>query len=111
MPKNPKQKIKKTKPAPVLLDSAVTKASVFPGVFVTAGTDWGPRKQMKKGLTMNIYENYRKFETTLAGRPLVIETGKFAGLANGSCMIRYGETCVLACATARVSVLGMFLVL
>ncbi len=54
----------------------------------------------QKGKDMNIYENYRKFETTVAGRPLVVETGKFAGLANGSAMIRYGETCVLACATA-----------
>ena len=49
---------------------------------------------------MNIYEKYRKFETVLAGRPLVVETGKFAGLANGSCMVRYGETAVLCCATA-----------
>ena len=29
-----------------------------------------------------------------------IETGKLAGLANGSCLVRYGETVVLACATA-----------
>ena len=49
---------------------------------------------------MNIYEKYRKFETVLAGRPLVVETGKFAGLANGSCMVRYGDTAVLCCATA-----------
>ena len=49
---------------------------------------------------MNIYEHYRKFETTLAGRPLVVEVGKFAGLANGACMVRYGETSVLATATA-----------
>ena len=40
------------------------------------------------------------FKTEFAGRPLVVETGKFAGLANGSCMIRYGDTCVLATATA-----------
>lgn len=49
---------------------------------------------------MNIYENYRVFETELAGRPLKVETGKFAGLANGSCVVRYGETVVLATATA-----------
>ncbi|PWM44760.1 MAG: polyribonucleotide nucleotidyltransferase [Clostridiales bacterium] len=47
-----------------------------------------------------MYANERTFETTFAGRPLVVETGKFAGLANGSCMIRYGDTCVLATATA-----------
>ena len=46
------------------------------------------------------FKNYRKYEYTLAGRPLVIETGKMAGLANGSCLCRYGETAVLCCATA-----------
>jgi len=49
---------------------------------------------------MDIYANYKKHETTLAGRPLVVETGKFAGLANGSCIVRYGETTILATATA-----------
>jgi len=49
---------------------------------------------------MNIYANYKKHETTLAGRPLVVETGKFAGLANGSCIVRYGDTTILATATA-----------
>lgn len=38
---------------------------------------------------------FRKFETTFAGRPLVIETGKMSGLANGSCLVRYGDTAVL----------------
>ncbi len=47
-----------------------------------------------------MFENYKVFEYELAGRPLVIETGKLAGLANGSCLVRYGETVVLACATA-----------
>ncbi len=46
------------------------------------------------------FKNYRVYETTLAGRPLVVETGKMAGLANGSCLVRYGETCILATATA-----------
>ena len=46
------------------------------------------------------FKNYKKFHYTLAGRPLVIETGKVAGLANGSCLVRYGETAVLCCATA-----------
>ena len=41
------------------------------------------------------FPNYHKFETTFAGRPFVVETGKLCGLANGSAMIRYGETCVL----------------
>ena len=46
------------------------------------------------------FKNYKKFHYTLAGRPLVIETGKVAGLANGSCLVRYGDTVVLCCATA-----------
>lgn len=46
-----------------------------------------------------MFENFRKFETTLAGRPLVVETGKMAQLAGGSCLIRYGETEVMCTAT------------
>ena len=46
------------------------------------------------------FKNYKVFNYTFAGRPLVIETGKMAGLANGSVLIRYGETAVLCCATA-----------
>ena len=46
------------------------------------------------------FKNYKVFKYTLAGRPLVIETGKMAGLANGSVLCRYGDTVVLCCATA-----------
>ena len=46
-----------------------------------------------------MFNEFRKFETTLAGRPLVVETGKMAGLAGGSCLIKYGETEVLCTAT------------
>ena len=46
------------------------------------------------------FKNYKVFNYTYAGRPLVIETGKMAGLANGSVLIRYGETAILCCATA-----------
>ena len=47
-----------------------------------------------------MFENYRVFETELAGRKLTVETGKMAGLANGSCFIKYGDTAILATATA-----------
>ncbi len=47
-----------------------------------------------------MYENFRVFETELAGRPLKVETGKMGQLANGSCLIRYGETSVFCAATA-----------
>ena len=42
-----------------------------------------------------MFENFKVFETTLAGRPISFETGKIAGLANGSCVVRYGETVVM----------------
>ncbi len=47
-----------------------------------------------------MFENYRVFETDFAGRPLIIETGKTTQLANGACMVRYGETVVHVAVTA-----------
>jgi len=41
-----------------------------------------------------------QFETEVAGRKLVIESGKVAQQANGSVMIRYGDTVLLVTATA-----------
>ena len=46
---------------------------------------------------------FRTFETTLADRPLVIETGKMAQLANGHCLVRYGDTVVMVNVTASRS--------
>ena len=46
-----------------------------------------------------MFEDYKVFKTDLAGRPLVIETGKMAQLASGSVLVRYGETAVLCAAT------------
>ena len=43
---------------------------------------------------------FKTYETELAGRKLVVETGKMAGLANGSVLVRYGDTCVLVNVTA-----------
>ena len=51
-------------------------------------------------MTKLMFENYTVFETTLAGRKLVIETGKTTQLANGACFVRYGETVVHVAATA-----------
>ncbi len=50
-----------------------------------------------------MFENYRTFKYELAGRPLIIETGKVAQLSNGSCLVRYGETVILANATASAA--------
>ncbi|MBE5821846.1 MAG: polyribonucleotide nucleotidyltransferase [Clostridiales bacterium] len=43
---------------------------------------------------------FKTYEMELAGRKLVIETGKMAGLANGSCLVRYGDTAVIVNVTA-----------
>lgn len=47
-----------------------------------------------------MFENFKRYETDFAGRPLVIETGKMAQLANGECLVRYGDTVVHVAATA-----------
>ena len=44
--------------------------------------------------------SFRQFETTVAGRKLVVETGKMAQLSNGSCIVRYGDTVVMTNVTA-----------
>ena len=43
---------------------------------------------------------FRTFETTLAGRKLVVETGKMCCLSNGHCLVRYGDTAVMVNVTA-----------
>ena len=43
---------------------------------------------------------FKTYSMELAGRNLTIETGKMAGLANGSVLVKYGETTVLVNATA-----------
>ena len=47
-----------------------------------------------------MFENYKVYETTLAGRPLKLETGMMAQLANAAVMATYGETSVLCTVTA-----------
>ena len=51
-------------------------------------------------ITQRQFPNYRKYEMTLAGRPLTLEVGKLAELANAAVMVGYGDTRVLVCATA-----------
>ena len=47
-----------------------------------------------------MYENFKVYSTEFAGRTLSVEGGKLAQLANGSCLVRYGETAVFCAATA-----------
>ena len=51
-------------------------------------------------ITKRQFPNYRKYEMELAGRPLFLEVGKLAELANAAVMVGYGDTRVLVCATA-----------
>ena len=51
-------------------------------------------------ITHKQFTNYKVYETEVAGRPLKIEVGKLAELANASAMVRYGETSVLVAVTA-----------
>ena len=46
------------------------------------------------------FPNYKVYELEVAGRPLKIEVGKVAELANASAMVRYGETTVMVAVTA-----------
>ena len=46
----------------------------------------------------------QRVETTFAGRPLTIETGRMAKQASGAAVIRYGDTMVLATVTASDSI-------
>ncbi len=39
--------------------------------------------------------NFKTFETEIGGRKVIVETGKYAGQANGSCIIRCGDTVVM----------------
>ncbi len=43
---------------------------------------------------------HKTFEMELAGRTLSVEVGKYAELANGAALLRYGDTVLLAVATA-----------
>ena len=48
-------------------------------------------------------ETFRVFKTTLGGKELVIETGKYAEQTNGSCVVRCGETAVMVNVTMAPS--------
>ena len=51
-------------------------------------------------ITHRQFPHYHKYEMELAGRPLTLEVGKLAELANAAVMVTYGETSVLCTATA-----------
>ena len=47
------------------------------------------------GSRKETFDNFKVYETMLAGRPFKVEMGKMCGLSNASALIRYGETCVM----------------
>ena len=51
-------------------------------------------------ITHRQFPQYHKYSMDLAGRPLTLEVGKLAELANAAVMVGYGETRVLCCVTA-----------
>ena len=51
-------------------------------------------------ITQRQFPGYHKYEMDLAGRPLTLEVGKLAELANAAVMVGYGDTRVLCCVTA-----------
>ena len=51
-------------------------------------------------ITHRQFPQYRKYTMDLAGRPLTLEVGKLAELANAAVMVGYGDTRVLCCVTA-----------
>lgn len=50
---------------------------------------------IKKGDIIFMESEKQTFSFEWAGRPLVVEIGQLAKQANGSCLIRYGESAVL----------------
>ena len=44
------------------------------------------------GSRKETFDNFKVYETMLAGRPFKVEMGKMCGLSNASALIRYGET-------------------
>ena len=51
-------------------------------------------------ITHRQFPQYHKYTMDLAGRPLTLEVGKLAELANAAVMVGYGDTRVLCCVTA-----------
>ncbi len=51
-------------------------------------------------ITHKQFPNHKVYSMDLCGRPLSIEVGKVAELANAACMVKYGDTTVMVAVTA-----------
>jgi polyribonucleotide nucleotidyltransferase len=64
------------------------------------GLLYGKLKENEMIITHREFPNYKKYSMELAGRPLTLEVGKLAELANAAVLVTYGETTVLVTCTA-----------
>ncbi|HHT98958.1 MAG TPA: polyribonucleotide nucleotidyltransferase, partial [Acholeplasma sp.] len=48
-----------------------------------------------------MYMSKRVFQTTVGGRPLIVEVGEMAKQANASALVRYGDTTILSVVTSK----------
>ncbi len=71
--------------------------------YVRSSPNTKNKEKTKMVENFKTFDNYKVFTYELAGRPLVVETGKIAGLANGAALVKYGDTTVLATATASAA--------
>ncbi len=53
-----------------------------------------------RGVLTNMADEKKVFSTEISGQPFTVEIGELAKQANGACMVQYGDTSVLATATA-----------
>ncbi len=53
-----------------------------------------------KGVLLIMTDEKKVFSTEINGKPFTVEIGELAKQANGACMVHYGDTAVLATATA-----------
>ena len=67
--------------------------SPFLSIIAPVGDGRGKNKVRRKKRIMT--SNFRQFETEVGGRKVIVETGKYAQQANGSCIVRCGDTVVM----------------
>ena len=67
--------------------------SPFLSIIAPVGDGRGKNKVRRKKRIMT--SNFRQFETEVGGRKVIVETGKYAEQANGSCVVRCGDTVVM----------------
>ena len=96
----PRKNVKNKRGAEVAVNYALELSGYLSAMFAPHKERKGEKKMVENFKT---FDNYKVYTYDLAGRPLVVKTGKIAGLANGAALVQYGETTVLATATASAA--------